>query len=367
MTGHGGGPEKTLLASPKFISSRYQLRLAYIRPASDEQYDMPVRAASAGVMLLDIPESGPFDVRTINTLVREIRQHRPKILHAHDYKTNFLATFLGRWFNIPAVTTAHGYVTVGGRLNWYYRLDRWALKRMSRVIAVSEDLHELMLTIGVAPSRCVLVENGIDCQEFSRTMTTDAAKRSLGLSPEPIVVGAVGRLSREKGFDVLIGAVDQLIRQGINLQLLVLGDGDERTPLQSLIDSLGQHERIRLLGHRSDTIDYYQAMDVFVLSSLREGLPNVLLEAMAMEIPVIATNIGGVPKLVVHNENGVLVKPGDVRELTSSLQQVLCDADLRTRLVRTARTTVENRFSFAVRTQKVEKVYDDLLASYDHN
>ena len=117
VSGRGGGPEKTLLNSPRFLADAYIVRLAYIRPWNDPEYDMPERARAIGCSLVDIPERGPADPRTLMRLAQEIRQFRPDLLHAHDYKTNCLAACLGRWFGIPAITTLHGYVTRGRRLD----------------------------------------------------------------------------------------------------------------------------------------------------------------------------------------------------------------------------------------------------------
>jgi glycosyltransferase involved in cell wall biosynthesis len=115
------------------------------------------------------------------------------------------------------------------------------------------------------------------------------------------------------------------------------------------------------LGFRTDTIDWYQAMDVFVLNSLREGLPNVVLEAMALETPVVATRIAGVPHLVHHNETGLLVEPDDVNQLTSALAELLANRELRKTLAAAGRRTVEEQFSFSRRMEKIRAVYDDVL------
>src|SRR5262249_41949557 len=120
VSGRGGGPEKTLLNSPRFLDDRYDVRLAYIRPAYDPAYDLPARAKVMGVHLTDIPERGPADPRAVWRLARAIMSFQPEILHAHDYKTNFLGLLLGRCFGIRTITTLHGYVTRGGRLELYY-------------------------------------------------------------------------------------------------------------------------------------------------------------------------------------------------------------------------------------------------------
>jgi glycosyltransferase involved in cell wall biosynthesis len=361
VTGRGGGPEKTLLTSPRFIGDGYDLRLAYIRPVDDKLYDMPMRAAKAGATLVDIPERHGLDPRTWRRLVDEIKQSRPAILHAHDYKTNVLAVLLGRRFGLPVMTTMHGYVSRGTRLNFYYRVDRWALRRMQRIVAVSSDLLEHALQLGIAPRKCVLVENAIDCDEFSRRQSVAEVKRRLGLPVDRLLVGAVGRLCEEKGFDRLILAMDQLLSNGIDAQLCILGEGGGRPELESLVARLGRQDRVRLLGYQSNTIDWYQAMDVFALSSLREGTPNVVLEAMAMEVPLVATRIAGVPKLIEDGVNGLLVEPDDVTGMTEALKNLLSDGALRERLARAGRQTVEGKYSFALRMQKIRALYDELL------
>src|SRR5262249_15182476 len=132
----------------------------------------------------------------------------------------------------------------------------------------------------------------------------------------------------------------------------------ERARLQALVGELALGDRVRLLGHLADTRDLYQSLDVYVLSSLREGLPNVLLEAMAMEVPVVATRISGVPRLVRDGENGLLVEPGDIAGLAAAVRRLAGDPDLRVRLRQAARTTIEQRYSFAMRMEKIRRVYD---------
>jgi glycosyltransferase involved in cell wall biosynthesis len=131
--------------------------------------------------------------------------------------------------------------------------------------------------------------------------------------------------------------------------------------LRALIAELGLHDRVRLLGFQTDARPIYEAIDLFVLSSLREGLPNVVLEAMAMETPVVATRIAGVPRLIQDGENGLLVEPGALDELTRAIARLLDDSDARLKLSAAGRKTVEQRYSFAVRMQKIQSIYDRLL------
>jgi glycosyltransferase involved in cell wall biosynthesis len=243
----------------------------------------------------------------------------------------------------------------------YYWIDRLCLPRYELVICVSPDLHDRCLASRVPKSRCVLIENGVDTKEYCRRSEVRQAKQKLGVNPERFLVGAVGRLSAEKGFDLLIRAVDQLLRRGLDLELAIVGEGEEKSRLQDLIAELGRSDRIRLLGYRSDITAVYEAMDVYALSSLREGLPNVLLEAMALEVPVVATRIAGVPRLIQAEENGLLVEPGSIEELTEALARLLGDEGLRHRLCAAGRRTVETGYSFTARMRKIQALYDNLL------
>ena len=361
ISGKGGGPEKTLLNSPRFLRDRFDVRLAYIRPARDSAYDMPSRAAARGVEFMDIPERSGIDPRTLWRLARAIADFRPDLLHAHDYKTNLLGLILGRCLRIPVMTTLHGYVTRGGRLELYYLADRLALPLMDHVVSVSEDLDRHARTVNVPRARRSLIANAIDTEEYVRRHDVAAAKRRLGLSPGRLTVGAVGRLAPEKGFDLLIRATHLLVRAGHDMDLIIAGDGDARLTLQTLVKELGLADRVRLLGHQDHMHAVYEAMDVFALSSLREGLPNVVLEAMALEVPVIATRTAGVPSLIRDGETGLLVEPGSVPELAAGVARLLDDPGARVRLAAAGRRMVVQNYSFSARMRKVRAVYDGLL------
>jgi glycosyltransferase involved in cell wall biosynthesis len=359
----GGGPDKTILNSPRFLASAgYRLICAYMHPPGDQGFEgIREKARICGANLIGVPDRGAFDLRVVRDMLRICRAERVDIWHAHDYKSNLLGLLLRPLWPMRLVTTVHGWVQFTPKLKWYYAADRRSLRHYERVICVSDDLQERCREAGVNGSRCVVVQNAIDCDEFARRETVAEAKQRLGLPVDRLLVGAVGRLSDEKGFDRLILATDQLLARGVDAQLCILGEGGARGELENLIARLGRQDRMRLVGYQSNTIDWYQAMDVFVLSSLREGTPNVVLEAMALEVPLVATRIAGVPKLIENGVNGLLVDPDDVQGLAQTLQDLLSDAAMRKRLAAAGRQTVETKYSFALRMQRIRAVYDELL------
>ena len=363
VKGSGGGPDKTLLNSPRFLTGAgYRTLCAYLHPPGDPGFEqLRLKARRWGAPLLSIPDRGFWDWKVVPLLLNVCRRERVTIWHGHDYKTNLLGLLLRRFHPMRLVTTVHGWVHHTSRTPLYYAIDRWCLPRYERVICVSDDLRQRALECGVAPGRCLLIENAIDTEEFRRRRSAPEAKSELGLRTDCFLVGGVGRLSPEKGFDVLLRALARLLESGADVELLLIGEGDQRPELEALAGELGCRGRVHLAGFQAETRCYFEAMDAYALSSLREGLPNVVLEALAMEVPLAATRIAGVPRVIDDRRNGLLVEPGSVEELADALGRLMRDEGLREQLRREGRHTVEERYSFRARMDKVAAVFDDLL------
>jgi glycosyltransferase involved in cell wall biosynthesis len=308
------------------------------------------------------PDRGLLDARVWRELLALCRHLGVRIWHGRDYKSNAIGLLLRRFHPMGLVSTAHGWVTRTRRTPLYYAIDRWCLARYDHVITVSPDLQAAVRALGVPAERCSLLLNAVDEKVFVRRVPAARAPMRLrrGVDGQRLVVGAVGRLSPEKGLAALIEAVGRLIRAGADVELWIAGEGPDRVALQTRIDRLALGERVVLLGHVEDTVDVLHALDVYALSSIREGLPNALLEAMAMRLPTVASAVGGVPDLVRDDENGVLVAPGDVGALADALDRMLRDAALRERLGHAARRTIEDRFTLAARVAAEEAIYDRL-------
>jgi glycosyltransferase involved in cell wall biosynthesis len=363
VTGHGGGPEKTILNSPRFLTKLgYQSKLAYLHPPGDPGIDeLRRRGQALSAEVISVPDRGPLDLGVIRRLIRICRDEQVAIWHGHDYKSNLLGLVVRRFVPMQLVTTLHGWTNLAGRMPLYVKLDKWSLKYYRAAICVSDDLAAAARDARVQPSRCHVVYNAIDTDDYCRRRTAAEAKRELGAPAAGTLIGAVGRLSPEKGFDLLIRAACQLRQAGHDVHLWIAGDGPARPDLQRLIGELGSGDSMRLLGHVADPKRFYEAMDIFALSSIREGLPNVVLEAMAMETPVVATRTAGVPRLVEDGQSGLLVEPGSIEPLVGGVARLVESPDLCRRLASAARRRVEEQFSFSRRMEKIVRIYDEVL------
>lgn len=364
VKGSGGGPDKTIINSPAYLVPHgYRMLCAYMHAPDDAGYPkLQAKAAQKGVELISIPDHGPFDHKVISRTLALCRKENVTVWHGHDYKSNLLGLILHQMYQMRLVTTVHGWVEKTNRTPLYYWIDRSTLRFYEKVICVSDDLYEMSRQAGVPKSRCVLLENGIDVTDFQRRQTVQNAKVKLGIDPNCFLIGAVGRLSGEKGFDLLIKSIDTLLSQGHpQLQLAIFGEGKEAENLQKQINELGRQDQIKLMGFQTDLRACYEAMDLFVLSSLREGLPNVVLEALAMEVPVVSTRIAGIPKLLTHDLNGYLLDAGSSEALTRAIGTVVSDKQRLVRYRQEGRRTVETRFNFATRMEKLRLLYDELL------
>jgi glycosyltransferase involved in cell wall biosynthesis len=362
VTGTGGGPEKTILNSPRFLAE-YGIDTAclFMRPPGDPGFrTLESKAAAAGAEILGVDDRGPLDRHVIRECIRICRERNVTIWHAHDYKSNALGLLVKQFHPMHLVTTAHGWVRFTSRTPLYYRIDRFCMKRYEKVVCVSQDLFQECLGFGVPPERVKLIDNAIVLEDYSTAPPTLSDRGHFGFGSGQILLGAAGRLSEEKGFHHLIDAVGRLIREGFPVGLMIAGEGHLRDALQQQIQDQDLQNHIRLIGFVADPRQFYRAIDVFVLSSLREGLPNVVLEAMASQRPVVATRCNGIPRLVHDELNGLVVRPDSVEALTDAVRRCVQSESLRHRLAAAGRQTIEEQFCFRRRMQKIVGVYREL-------
>jgi glycosyltransferase involved in cell wall biosynthesis len=367
VLGTGGGPDKTILLGASLLDeTRYNTIVCYLRDARDPVFSIDNRARRANVDYVEIRERHSFDWRIWPELVRLVRTRHVRIVHAHDYKTDLLALLLARSQGIIPLSTVHGWSGHGWReTRIYYPADRWLLRRYPHVVAVSSGIRDRLLSAGAEPERVTVILNGIDPSAFVRTPEREpVARAQFDIAAGTPVVGSVGRLESEKNFPLLLRAFSEVGREFPDAILMIAGEGALRPELEAESAALGIAGRVRLPGHVADISRLHHAFDVYVQSSDNEGTPNSILEAMALQTPIVATDVGGTGELARHGREGLLVARRDEAALARAIAETLRNRQGAHARALAARCRVETDLSFQSRMRRIEAVYDQLLAAF---
>jgi glycosyltransferase involved in cell wall biosynthesis len=365
VTGAGGGPEKTILNGAHLADpARFAVTVCYLRAARDAKCDIAARAAALKLDYVEIEEESSYDPLVWTQLRRLAYERGIDIVHAHDYKTDLLALLLARAEGVIPITTAHGWTGHSWReRRLYYPVDKQLMRRFKFVIAVSDQIRSELIRAGVQEERVRVILNGIDPDAFQRDRTKEAsAREAMRVSARDIVVVAAGRLESQKRFDLLIEACAHVHRRHPALRLLIAGEGSLRSELEQLAGRV-LPGACTLLGHCRDIRPLHHAANLFVQSSDYEGTPNSVLEAMALETPVVATAAGGTAQVAVHGLHALIVPPGDVTALAAAIERAIVDPTATNERVARARRRVKGSLSFANRMAAVESIYDEAIAS----
>jgi glycosyltransferase involved in cell wall biosynthesis len=309
-----------------------------------------------------LPEAGRFDRAVISALRSLAAERKPDLIQSHAVKSHFLVRAAGLHRAAPWVAFHHGYTWPDLRARVYNQLDRWSLPAAKRVLTVSEPFRRELMGRGVAPERIDVVHNAIDPQWGLRPEAPAALRAKLGIGPEKRVLLIVGRLSSEKDHRTLLEAMQRLQGSVPPPHLLIVGDGPERSRIEEAVRALGLTGAVTLAGQVPSAEPYYGVADICVLSSLSEGSPNALLEAMAAGVPVVATTVGGIPEMVTHGESALLIQPRDCQAMTSAIAALLAGPELARRLAARARELVLERHSPQARTRRLVEIYGRLAA-----
>ncbi|HVH66984.1 MAG TPA: glycosyltransferase [Gemmatimonadales bacterium] len=307
----------------------------------------------AGVPHCVVPDRGPFDWRLASTVGAVLRGWRPSLVQTHGYKATAVAYVL-RQLGAPWhwIGCFHGSTSEPFRARFYHWLDRRLLGSAERVVVMSHAQARAFRHCG--PRVRVI---------YNAALALPSATHSLRL---PIadtlarpIIGVVGRLSREKGVDFFLEACAILAARGLAFSALVAGEGPGRARLEAQCARLRLASRVRFLGHVHDVQALYRTIDLLVLPSRSEGLPNTLLEAMHADVPVVATTVGAVPEVVGTSSAARLVAPGSVAALADAMEQAVTHGDLPEAAA--ARREVLSRFSLEHRVDAHLQLYRDLL------
>jgi len=358
----GGGHRSTLLlmdALEKIDGAETELCTL------GEGGDLPLRGRQPIVVSFDGRYNDPRVLwSTARRLRRVVQEHDPDLLHTHGLDADLIGALAVRRCRARHVSHLRITPPLGRRESWKAGVRRRLLRYLTGredtwFIAVSEAVRQQMAEYyGLPLERIVTIRNGVDLSEFGGE-NAPSVNRSEG----PLVIGVAGRLEAMKGFEHLIAAAGALREQGIAFELRIAGSGSQQFDLEREARSLGIGEHVRFVGQIRDMPAFYRSVDVFVLPSVStEGLPLVVLEAMAMGLPVVATCLAGVPEVIEDGLNGLLVPPGDPGALAKALSWLAVDGERRKRMAKAGQAHVRDKFPVERVAAEVTRVYETVLA-----
>jgi glycosyltransferase involved in cell wall biosynthesis len=333
-------------------------------------------AKNQGIEIIDVPSlvrriSPINDLRALVALFRLMRKTEPHIVHTHTSKAGILGRLAAWLARVPTIIhTSHGHVFYGhfGRLlsRIFLQMEKLLGRITHHHIALTPEEGKDYLNLGVAKSKNIsVIHSGVDLNCFKRSATESNPKRNkLGISPDSLVVGYVGWLIPIKGVTYLVKAMSEVVQSHPNSLLLLVGKGDEKgeeeIKLKEQVENLGLANNVRFLGWRPDVDEIMGCFDIFVLPSLNEGMGRVLVEAMSAGLPIVASRVGGIPDLVTHGENGLLVPPADACALERAISDLLNDEDRRKHMGEIGKR-ICRPYSVEAMVEKIDDLYCRLV------
>lgn len=310
-----------------------------------------------------ISEKRRFDWRVLAQLKQRFAEHRPDIVETHSVKSHFLLAMLGN--RRPWIAFHHGYTNENFKMRVYNALDRYSLCRSDRTVTVCEAFVPQLERRGVDRDRVDILHNSIDPAWGPSPGEIQALRTSLDLAPGVFRILAIGRLSKEKGHSTLIRAAAGVKRRRPDLafEVWLVGDGPQLASLKELATAEAISSAIHFVGPVPNAKAFFGVADVMALPSLSEGSPNVVLEAMAARVPVVATRVGGVPEIVRDHESALLVPASNSEAIAAALVELMDDAELRLQLATRAHDHVLAEFMPARYDARLMAVYHKALAA----
>jgi len=313
-----------------------------------------------------------FDLIVLWKLIRLFRKKQYDIIHTHTTKAGILGRLAGHIAGVPVIIHGlHGSTFEAfnnGLLNWLlFRFERITGRFTDAFISVSNLLSEKYIASGLGKrENHYTVYSGMNLKKFYKARGKSSIldkERELGIGSEDFVIGNVARLELRKGHKCLIDAFQRVVkeRRKISLKLLIIGEGGVEEDLKKYVQSLNLSNKVIFTGYRHDVEELMAMMKICVLTSLREGLPRVLVQAAAVGIPSIAFNVDGVPEIIRDNYNGFLVKVGDVEGLARRMVKYIDDSELALRHGKNGRELIEGKWSVQEMVKQIDAIYQKLI------
>jgi glycosyltransferase involved in cell wall biosynthesis len=358
-----GGENVLLSLAKEMRSSEFTPIIGVLRNSQNPHTEIAEEAAKHKIDHVVIPCRERLDLKTMFMIREYIFRHDIKIIHTHDYKSDFYGLIASFWTQTRIISTCHNWIKTSRRTSFYNHVDKFLLRYFDFVVAVSPLIRNILLERGIKRGKTATIYNGVCLDDFRNRNDRDHRdlRNEFGIPLGCHVVGAVGRLSPEKGFAFLLKAAKEVLNAFPNTYFLIVGDGPQRKELSGLCSSLDIGKNVIFTGIRNDIGRIYTVMDLVVISSVMEGLPMTLLEAMASHRPIISTNVGAIPQVIEHKINGLLVEPGHMMQLAAAIKDLLINKEQAETLAQKGYEKVSRHFTSRAMAIKYLDVYQRMV------
>lgn len=355
-----GGPERQVLGLADALSAEHE---TVFLSFSERGLCRPFleQARQQGFESIELRENAPHLRRAAREVAGHLLRLEADVLCCNGYKPDIIGWRAARLAGVPVVAVSHGWTAATWKVRLNETVDRLVLRWMDRVVCVSAAQAARVRRTGVNPERIIVIRNAIHTESFACPDLSYRARMQAWFSrPRTRLIAAAGRLSPEKGFDQFIAAAALVAKQEPEAGFVLFGEGPLRPALERQIEDMGLSDTFVLAGFHSDIQGFLPYCDVVVLSSWTEGLPVIVLEALAAGVPVVATAAGGTPEILDNGVNGFLVPVGKPAALASRIAELLGDDALRQRMGQAGRKRVAEQFTFAAQSEAYERLFRPL-------
>jgi glycosyltransferase involved in cell wall biosynthesis len=353
-----GGAERNLYyLGPHFKTSRFHHSICCMMSRGEFAEELEW----AGVEIFELGYRRRYFLNTVLRLADLLRRQNIALLHTHLFEPGLVGR-LAAWLAGTPVIITHEHGKTLWKKSYHHLFERLALWRTDIRIVVSEDIRDLRKQReGTPDHKLILIENAVDPERFDvDEETRSRVRRDLGVD-DFFVVGTVGRLVPAKAYDPFLEAARRLTATNSRMKFLMVGDGSLRADLEARARDLGLEGSVLFLGSRTDIPELLAAMDLYLITSAREGLPISLIEAMLAARPIVSTAVGGIPEALTDGETGLLVESGNAGAITGAVSGLMGQPERREAMGRAAREQALLRYSPAGVLEKLDRLYAGLL------
>jgi glycosyltransferase involved in cell wall biosynthesis len=352
------GPGRTILETATSIDRRrIDYQVAAFVDSRGMQHPLVEAMRRRNLPVHAVVDDGSSLQAVVEQVTSLIDSQRIHILHTSEFRSSLVALLCGRRYPILHVRTVHGWISNDLRGAVKAGIDRALLRSCDRVILVSEALRDRLPSWWVPDSRVRILHNALVLEHYENVPPRDDLHRE---NETEVVLLSVGRLSLEKGQPLLLEALARLAPVHAGLRVLFAGVGPLESRLRAMADGLGINKRVKFLGYVNDMTSLYSSASLVVQSSSTEGLPNVILEAACLGVPVVATDVGGTREVIEHGVSGWLIRPKSVEHLVAGIEHFLHHRVRFTEMALVAQSRIRKDFSFKARTAAQTSLYEEL-------